>query len=451
MIEPGRFLHSFAQSISTMALYGPGHPARERAIDTSWDLLRVLQQGDPTPQFSFLGHEVVYGQRVLRELREWDWSARLANAGVQRLEFTGPVEREDFEEFLEQVLARLSAAAADTAVARQERHTNIRYGEIGVRGAGGELHRGEHDVLPTATISYTLGEEAAAVRWMHEEVEQRGQLPLIEAEAVVRSLSVAMHADSEIVIPLVQLKEFDQYTTTHSLNVSVLAMALAEFIGMGARDVRAFGVAGLLHDLGKVRIPKEILTKPGKLTDEEWDVMKRHPVDGAKLIIESDRNLDLASVVAYEHHIMLDGGGYPGLHFCRECHVASRLVHVCDVFDALRTNRPYRAAWESETALKYLESRAGTDVDPELVRQFTTMMRQWERRLAVVDDATPITEGLPSPSALTSTPVTDAEAEPVIKLTDPSIRTVPPPAAAPPATAPILPTPSAPPAKSRGA
>ena len=96
MIEPGRFLHSFAQSISTMALYGPGHPARERAIDTSWDLLRVLQQGDPTPQFSFLGHEVVYGQRVLRELREWDWSARLANAGVQRLEFTGPVEREDF-------------------------------------------------------------------------------------------------------------------------------------------------------------------------------------------------------------------------------------------------------------------------------------------------------------------------------------------------------------------
>ena len=417
MSEPARFLTSFAQAISTMVLYAHGHPSRQRAIDASWEQLRLLQRDDPRPQFSFLGHEVIYGQRVLRDLREWDWSTRLANAGVQRLEFTGAVERDDYEEFLEQVLARVSMAAMDTALARQERATNIKFGAVGVRGADGEIVRAEEEFLPTATISYTLGEEAETVRWMHDEVQQRGQLPLIEAEAVVRSLSVAMHADSEIVIPLVQLKEFDQYTTTHSLNVSVLAMALAEFIGMGARDVRAFGVAGLLHDLGKVRIPKEILTKPGKLTDEEWSVMKRHPVDGARIIIESDRHLDLASVVAYEHHIMLDGGGYPGLHYCRECHVASRLVHVCDVFDALRTNRPYRAAWETETALKYLESRAGTDMDPELVRQFTTMMRQWERRLAVVDEETPVAAALPTPSALTSRPVTDAEAMPVIRLT----------------------------------
>ena len=79
---------------------------------------------------------------------------------------------------------------------------------------------------------------------------------LLEAESVVRSLSLAMHGDKNIVIPLLQLKEFDQYTTTHSLNVSVLTMALAEWMGMGAKEVQAFGVAGLLHDLGKVRIPR---------------------------------------------------------------------------------------------------------------------------------------------------------------------------------------------------
>jgi putative nucleotidyltransferase with HDIG domain len=207
------------------------------------------------------------------------------------------------------------------------------------------------------------------------------------------SLSVAMHADSEIVIPLVQLKEFDQYTTTHSLNVSVLAMALAEFIGLGAADVRAFGVAGLLHDLGKVRIPKDILTKPGKLSDSEWEVMRRHPVDGAKIIIQSDRQLDLAAVVAYEHHVMLNGGGYPCMHYERDCHHASKLVHICDVYDALRTNRPYRDAWSAEATLSHIEAKAGTEFDPELVRNFSGMMRKFEGRVAVVDEATSVLTG----------------------------------------------------------
>jgi putative nucleotidyltransferase with HDIG domain len=176
---------------------------------------------------------------------------------------------------------------------------------------------------------------------------------------------------------LLQLKAFDQYTTTHATNVSVLAMALAEFIGLGARDVREYGIAGLLHDLGKVRIPKEILTKPGAFTEQEVAVMRRHPADGARLILERERRLDLAAVVAYEHHIMLNGHGYPVLRYKRECHNASKLVHVCDVYDALCTNRPYREAYPSEIALAYLEERAGVEMDPDLVNGFTTMMREW--------------------------------------------------------------------------
>lgn len=391
MSDPARFLTSFAQAISAMVLYASGHPARQKAIDASHEQLLLLQAQEALrPQFSFLGGEVIFGQRTLRELKEWDWGMRLANAGIQRLEFTDMVAREDYESFLDEVLARLTLASIDTAAARPERRTSIRYGAIGVRGMTQAQLRNDEPLLPTATISYTLREEADAVRWMHDEVQQLGQLPLIEAEAVVRSLSVAMHADSEIVIPLVQLKEFDQYTTTHSLNVSILAMALAEFLGLGARDVRAFGVAGLLHDLGKVRIPKEILTKPGRLTEAEFTVMKRHPVDGARLIIESDRQLDLAAVVAYEHHVMLNGGGYPCMHYGRDCHHASKLVHICDVYDALRTKRPYRDAWTAEATLEHIVTRAGTEFDPDLVRAFQAMMLKWEGRVAVVDDQTAV-------------------------------------------------------------
>jgi putative nucleotidyltransferase with HDIG domain len=341
--------------------------------------------------FTFLGDEVIFGRLPLRDMRNWDWSNRLAEAGIQRLEFEPHVSREEFEVFLEDVLARITMDTIDTAEARQLRPAAIRFGAVGVRG-GGELSREE--ALQTATLTFSLGEEAETIRWLHTEVQQHEALPLLEAEAVVRSLSVAMHGDQQMMLPLLQLKQFDQYTTTHSMNVAVLSMALAEFLGMGPSDVRAFGIAGLLHDLGKVRIPIEVLTKAGKLTPDERVLMNRHPVEGARIILESEQELDLAAVVAYEHHIMLNGLGYPQVRFRRHCHQASNLVHVCDVYDALRTKRPYRDAWPVEQVLPYIEGRAGLEFDPDYVRAFIGMMRKWESQVAVLAD-----EHAPLPAA----------------------------------------------------
>jgi putative nucleotidyltransferase with HDIG domain len=382
MSEPVRFLTSFAQSVATMALYGPSHPARKRAVDASYRILRDLQAHEAKPEFSFLGDEVVYGQHALREMRDWEWAARLAAAGVQRLEFAADVSRDDFEVFLESVVARLTLSAIDSAEARPGAATSsIRYGALGIRGEGRIAPLAAKESFTASSRTYELSDEVATVEWMHEQVTARAQLPLLEAESVVRSLAVAMHGDQEMLLPLLTLREFDEYTTTHSLNVSVLTMALAEAMGMGARDVRAFGVAGLLHDLGKTRIPIEVLNKPGKLTDGERAVMQAHTIEGARIILESDRELDLAAAVAYEHHIMIDGGGYPHRRIARKCHCASALVHVCDVYDALRTHRPYRAAWETTAVLEYIEKGAGSDFDPDIARTFVELMRRMEGRI----------------------------------------------------------------------
>ena len=386
MSEPLRVLTTFAKALSAMSLYKPGHPARERAVDVAFEQVRQLQTDDPYAQFSFLGEEVIFGQAVLRELDGWDWGRKLANIGVQRLEFVDVIGREEYVAFLEDIQARISTGTQpSTAEARPTRRVSIKFGAIGIRGESALPKEIAPPREQKSSIGYDLSAEADAVRWMHDEVSARGELPLAEAEAIVRSLSVAMHGDSQMVLPLVQLKEFDQYTTTHSLNVSVLTMALAEHLKLGTADVKSFGVAGLLHDLGKVRIPKDILIKPGRLTDAERAIMQRHPVDGARLIVSSGKNLDLAAVVAYEHHIMLDGGGYPRPHFHRGCHHASELVHVCDVYDALRTKRPYRAAWESAQALKYIEERAGIEFEPRVSRAFVAMVRAWDERVATAD------------------------------------------------------------------
>ncbi|HET7565042.1 MAG TPA: HD domain-containing phosphohydrolase, partial [Gemmatimonadaceae bacterium] len=307
-------------------------------------------------------------------------------------EIDAGVTLEEFAAFLSDVQARLSGMSADTTLMRPERSTRIRVGAVGLR-EGVRDNAVAPASIATATVAYSLDEETDTVRWIHEEVAARDELPLLEAETVVRSLSVAMHGTGQIVVPLLRLKRFDQYTTTHSVNVAVLTMALAEALGFGAQDVRAFGTAGLLHDLGKVRVPKEILVKPGKLTDEERAVLNRHPVDGARIILEGDEHLGLAAAVAYEHHIMIDGHGYPQLHFRRECHYASRVVHVCDVFDALRTDRPYRAAWETERALQYIEERSGVEFDAEIAKTFVAMMRRLECLV------TPLSENPPAPAA----------------------------------------------------
>ncbi len=386
MSDPVQFLNSLAQTLSTMSLYPEGHPAREGVIDTAFAHLEALQRQDRRVSFSFLGDDVVFGDRPLRQLRGWDWSARLAGAGIQRVEFETEVTREEFDGFLSQLLAKLTLFAAQQAEGAGSAGRGggpIRFGAIGIRELAPE------PALQTATIALSLDEEAEAVEWLDGEMRSGRGLPLAEAEAVVRSLANAMHGDRAVVLPLLELRRYDEYTTTHSLNVCVLAMGLAEWIGLGARDVRAFGVAGLLHDVGKTKIPAEILNKPGRLTPEERDIMNRHPVEGAKLIIESEENLDLAAVVAYEHHIMLNGGGYPKLEYPRECHQASRLVHVCDVYDALRTTRPYRAAWPAPKVLAYLEERAGTEFDPDVAQRFVKMMGEWEPKPAAPAAAAP--------------------------------------------------------------
>jgi putative nucleotidyltransferase with HDIG domain len=405
MTDAAKFLTAIAQSLSTMILYREGHPARERSTERVWERLQRVLEHDAAPVFSFVGSDVIYGVRALRELTDWDWGVRLANAGIQRLEFAKATTHDELEEFLLEAFARLTMGQMDTTTARQERRSSIKFGTLGVQGQEG-APKPVQASIQVATIGFNLSDEAEAIRWMHDEVERRGELPLMEAETVVRSLSLAMHSDSEMLIPLLQLKEYDQYTTTHSLNVSVLCMALSEFMGLAPQDVRAFGVAGLLHDIGKVRIPREILNKPGKLDDSELKVMRQHPVDGAKIIIQSDRKLDLASVVAYEHHIMLNGGGYPGLKFRRPTHQASKLVHVCDVYDALRTNRPYREAWDAEKVLSHIEKGAGPDFDPDVVRAFTTMIRQWEKRVTVVESETQeFGTRAPAPAPPQSTPI----------------------------------------------
>ena len=382
------FLAALAQAISTMSLYEEEHPAREGAVERAYEALLPLLEGGQACRFTFLDDEVIAGDRPLRELRRWDWTRRFERAGLQRMEFAATVDPEDFGAFVDFAYRRLAGEPLSTASAQTERSTGVRYGMLGVRG--GEDEEGteteETDEPGEPPPSFDLNDEFDAIDWLHQELQDGRELHLLEAESLVRSLSVAMHGHKNFLIPLLRLKQSDQYTTAHALNVSVLAMALAEFVGLSPSEVQAFGVSGLLHDLGKVTIPSDVLNKPGKLTPSERELINSHTVAGARLILEAEENLDMAAVVAYEHHVRIDGGGYPAFQYPRRCHRASELIHVCDVFDALRTHRPYRDAWSQERVLSYIEEGGGGEFEADLATAFVRMFGQWSDRVAAMED-----------------------------------------------------------------
>jgi HD-GYP domain-containing protein (c-di-GMP phosphodiesterase class II) len=151
-------------------------------------------------------------------------------------------------------------------------------------------------------------------------------------------------------------------------------MSLAEAAGVPRDDLRDIGEAALLHDVGKALIPLDVLQKPGKLSPDEWEIIKKHPEDGAKIILRSGEGTDFAAVVAYEHHLTWQGGGYPKLQYPRRPHPVSQLVQISDIFDALRTERPFRGPWPVPRILGYFDELAGTDLNPDVLAVFRAML-----------------------------------------------------------------------------
>jgi putative nucleotidyltransferase with HDIG domain len=166
----------------------------------------------------------------------------------------------------------------------------------------------------------------------------------------------------------------DDNTYEHTERVGQLAARLARGLGMPDREVWLIRQAAPLHDIGKIAIPDSILLKPGKLTDEEFEVVKTHAVLGARVLAGGGSDLlETAETIARHHHERWDGGGYPDGLAGEAIPIAARLVHVADVFDILVHERPYKESWTVEAAALEIAGGAGTQFDPEAVGAFTAL------------------------------------------------------------------------------
>jgi HD-GYP domain-containing protein (c-di-GMP phosphodiesterase class II) len=194
----------------------------------------------------------------------------------------------------------------------------------------------------------------------------------IEAEAaapLVEEISNSVLRNPGALISLARLKTADDYTFMHSVAVCALMIALARQLGLDERQTREAGMAGLLHDLGKAMIPLEILNKPGKLTDEEFALVKTHPEEGHKLLLEGKGISEMTRDVCLHHHEKVDGSGYPKGLNGETMSLFAKMGAVCDVYDAVTSNRPYKAGWCPAESIKRMAEWKG-HFDPAVFQAF---------------------------------------------------------------------------------
>ena len=378
--EATRFLMALGQGLATANLYSGDHPAREKATDVLFNELSALLELTPNPKFSFLGEEVIYGRTAIRTLRDWSLGGRLSKAGVEWLEFDESVRRTDVKGFVEDVAAILSAPAGVPIDPLLFQRPGIRWGAVAIKTATTSRvsePRGQYTVAASAAEVANTGfvEEAETTRWIATSLEGGKSIPLAEAQAVIRSLAVALHQDRDVLQPLFRLGTSPD-PTTHTIGVAILTMAFAENLGMRDDEVRATGIAALLHDIGLSRVPAEILEKRERLTNDEEVEYRKHTEYGARMILDSDKDLALAALVAYEHHIAPDGSGYPHLRFPRDTHKVSKMVAICSTYHDRRSNKPFRPAMDGRAVLNHIEWYAGTKYDAQLSIAFVAMMQE---------------------------------------------------------------------------
>lgn len=195
-----------------------------------------------------------------------------------------------------------------------------------------------------------------------------------EGRDIVAAVMKGLRKEGMLIDTLIRLQAHDDYTVTHSLNVCVIVVAQAVHAGFPEASVQDIGLAALLHDIGKEMIPAHILNKKGRLDTEEFERIAEHPVIGAKLLRKIECGSDLPMIVSFEHHIKYDRSGYPDVMFGETVHPASYMTQIADVYDALRTYRPYRKSLERETAVSIMREGRGTEFEPKLFDSFLDLL-----------------------------------------------------------------------------
>jgi putative nucleotidyltransferase with HDIG domain len=358
-------LRKLAAAVRGVQLYAPSHPIVTRSITALVDTLLVVHASMRSVAIGLVGEELVVADIPVARAAETmgELIRRLRQAGIERIVIDHGVQADEITQLVES----LGSGDHIDQNGALSRLPHIRVGRLQIE------ERTESSAGDIATFRRLYDDAVKVAGTLWESAKVEGIPDADAARGMVDTLAQAVAQNRTALLALTALKNYDNYTFTHMVNVSILTMGQARGVGIDGTLLREFGLAGLMHDIGKVKTPNEILNKPGKLTDQEYDILKLHTVNGAQILRKTPEIPALAPVVAFEHHLRADGTGYPAAQRTK-LNLATSLCGVADVYDAMRSQRVYQAAHPTDRILAVLQRNDGTQFDQHLIRRFVQLV-----------------------------------------------------------------------------
>ena len=372
--ELAKIVAQLTAAVTNIGLYSASHPQVGQYVDKTHAALTGLLQANPEVTIMLVGNDLVAAGRPLPSDSAYvaNFSRILRRRSVERVTFVAGLPRAELFAFINDLTTRDAASIKTTSF--------IKLGkvELRVKQAGGDQHGWVGDVSPD--VIKELGElspsELDELKDVYLRIKKHKQIDVKSVDEVVKRFIKGFREEVNPLRMLASLKSSHEYTFTHVVNVGILTMAQAESVGFTGEHLHQIGVASFLHDIGKLFVPEEIMNKKGKLSQDERMIIETHTTKGARYLMGTEGIPKLAVLAALEHHLKFDGTGYPSMKGGWTPNIASQMISVADVFDAMRSRRSYQEPQPMSKIEEILKGGAGKAFNPTLVENFYRLIRK---------------------------------------------------------------------------
>ncbi len=370
-----RVIAQLTAAVTNTGLYAADHPQVAQYADKAYGVLTDLLALRPEITVLLIGDDLVADQKPLPAgAYVTNFVRILKRKAIERLSFAAGLSRAEFGSLIHDL------ASPDAAMVRSTAFIKLGKVELRVRtaaeraqqaGTMGEISQEDYEALMALSAT-----ELNELKDLYVNIKKHRKIDVRGIDDIVKSFVSSVRQESNPLSLLASLKSAHEYTFTHVTNVGILTMSQAEALGFKGEQLHQIGIASLLHDVGKLFVPAEILSKPGKLTPEERSIIETHTVKGARYLMGLDGIPKVAVLAAMEHHMKYDGTGYPTLKGGWRPGIVSQIIAISDVFDAMRSRRSYQEPLPIEKITEVLKNGSGKSFNPALVEHFLKLIRR---------------------------------------------------------------------------
>jgi len=378
-----RVLSQLTAAITNTSLYSPTHPQVAQYVEKAYAVLSELLQHKPEITVLVIDNDLVADNRPLVSSGAASYVANftaiLRKKAIERLTFVAGLPKPELQALIQDLAFPDAASVRSSAfiklgkvelrVKKYDEHGPASTSEGAAPDMSGVSPETMHDLLALTASELDELKSLYLSAKQHKKIDVRG------VDEMVKGFITGFRQEINPLSLLASLKSVHEYTFTHVTNVCILTMCQAETLGFTGEHLHQIGVASLLHDVGKIFIPEEILGKAGKLSQDERKIIETHTVKGARYLMGVEGIPKLAVLSALEHHLKFDGSGYPSIKGGWTPNITSQMISVADVFDAMRSSRSYQGALPLEKIVGVLQKGKGASFNPVLVDHFLKLIR----------------------------------------------------------------------------